>query len=226
MFRSIKAVAAVLTALVSSCLLLATGSVIAAEQNPGAASGLRNPSAPTNAAAQQAVANVSPDYAIGPGDTIRVDVWQVPELSVAEIPVLPDGKISTPLVRDMVAVGKTSAALAKDIEQVLSEFVRTPQVTVTITHAASALSQVKVIGQVRLPQAVAYREGMTVLDAVLAVGGLAEFAAANRSKLLRTEGGRQREVRVRLGRLLNDGDLSENLPLRPGDVLLVPESRF
>jgi polysaccharide export outer membrane protein len=171
-------------------------------------------------------ANVGPDYVIGPGDTIRVDVWQNPELSMNAIPVLPDGKISTPLVRDMAAVGKTSTALAQDIETVLGEYVRSPRVTVTVMHAASAFSQIKVIGQVEQPQAVAYREGMTVLDAVLAAGGLAEFAAPNRSKLLRTENGKQTEIRIRLGRLLNDGDLSQNHPLRPGDVLLVPESRF
>lgn len=171
-------------------------------------------------------AEISQSYVIGPGDTLRVEVWQNPELSMASIPVLPDGKISTPLVRDMVAVGKTSTVLAKDIEGVLSEYVRSPQVTVTVMQAASAYSQVKVIGQVTTPQAIAYREGMTVLDAILASGGLAQFAAGNRAKLLRTENGKQREIRIRLGRLLNDGDLSQNHELRPGDVLLVPASRF
>jgi polysaccharide export outer membrane protein len=169
---------------------------------------------------------VGPDYVIGPGDTIRVDVWQNPELSMESIPVLPDGRFSTPLVRDIVAVGKTSTQLAKEIETRLAEYVRMPQVTVTVIHAASAFSQVKVIGQVRQPQALAYREGMTVLDAILAAGGLAEFAAPNRTKLIRTEDGKQKEIRLRLGRLLNDGDMSQNLALRPGDLLLVPESRF
>lgn len=169
---------------------------------------------------------VSPDYLIGPGDIIRVDVWQNPELSMESIPVLPDGRFSTPLVRDIVAVGKTSTQLAKEIETRLAEYVRMPQVTVTVIHAASAFSQVKVIGQVRQPQALAYREGMTVLDAILAAGGLAEFAAPNRAKLIRTEDGKQKEIRLRLGRLLNDGDMSQNLALRPGDLLLVPESRF
>lgn len=169
---------------------------------------------------------VSPDYVIGPGDTIRVDVWQNPELSMESIPVLPDGKFSTPLVRDIVAVGKTSTQLAQEIETRLAEYVRMPQVTVTVIHAASAFSQVKVIGQVREPQALPYREGMTVLDAILAAGGLAEFAAPNRSKLVRNEDGKQKEIRLRLGRLLNDGDMSQNLALRPGDLLLVPESRF
>jgi polysaccharide export outer membrane protein len=179
-----------------------------------------------SAAETSASVTVSPDYIIGPGDTLRVDVWQNAELSMAGIPVLPDGRISTPLVRDMVAVGKNSTALAKDIEAKLTEFVRSPRVTVTVMHAASLFSQVKIIGEVNQPQAVPYRDGMTVLDAVLAAGGLAEFAAANRAKLLRTENGKQKEIRVRLGRLLNDGDLSQNHALRPGDVLLVPESRF
>ncbi|MDQ2639198.1 MAG: polysaccharide export protein [Pseudomonadota bacterium] len=180
----------------------------------------------TGAAETSGPVRVSPDYMIGPGDTLRVDVWQNPELSMAGIPVLPDGRISTPLVRDMVAVGKNTTTLAKDIEAKLTEFVRSPQVTVTVMHAASAFSQVKIIGQVNQPQAMAYREGMTILDAVLAAGGLAEFAAGNRAKLLRTENGKQKEIRLRLGRLLNDGDLSQNHPLRPGDVLVVPESRF
>ncbi len=103
---------------------------------------------------------------------------------------------------------------------------RSPQVNVIVTQAASVFSQVKVMGQVNNPQALSYREGMTVLDAILQAGGIAPFAAPNRSKLLRTEDGKQTEIRVRLGRLLNDGDLEQNLQLRPGDVLLVPESRF
>jgi polysaccharide export outer membrane protein len=172
-------------------------------------------------------AQVSPDYIIGPGDTIRVDVWQKPDLSMPSIPVLPDGKFSTPLVRDIVAVGKTSTALASEIETKLAEYLKNPQVTVTVMHAASVFSQVKVIGEgVKQPQAVAHREGMTVLDAILVAGGLADFAAPNRAKLLRNEGGKQTEVRIRLGRLLNDGDMSQNHLLRPGDVLLVPASRF
>lgn len=168
---------------------------------------------------------VGANYIIGPGDALQVFVWRNPELTVT-VPVRPDGKISTPLVEDMVAVGKSPSALARDIEEVLAEYVRSPQVNVIVTQPASAFSQVKVMGQVQRPQALAYREGMTVLDAILEVGGLAQFAAPNRAKLLRTEDGKQTEVRIQLGRLLNNGDLKQNLPLRPGDVLLVPESRF
>jgi polysaccharide export outer membrane protein len=170
-------------------------------------------------------ATVSSDYVIGPGDVMQVFVWRNPELT-AIVPVRPDGKISTPLVEDMVAVGKHPSALARDIEKVLGEYVRSPQVNVIVTQPASVFSQVKIIGQVQRPQALPYREGMTVLDAVLGVGGLAPFAAGNRSRLMRTVDGKQQEIRVKLGDLVNDGDMKQNLALKPGDVLIVPESRF
>lgn len=200
--------------------LIAFVAVFAASQSLQAAA--EATAVPEGAPAASAVGN---DYIIGPGDVLQVFVWRNPELTIT-VPVRPDGKISTPLVEDMIAVGKTPSALARDVETVLAEYVRSPQVNVIVTQPASVFSQVKVMGQVQQPQALAYREGMTVLDAVLAVGGLAQFAAPNRAKLLRTENGRQTETRIRLGRLLNDGDLSQNLPLRPDDVLLVPESRF
>jgi polysaccharide biosynthesis/export protein len=182
--------------------------------------------APDSAQAAAAPKQVDPkEYLIGPGDTLQVFVWRNPELTVT-IPVRPDGKISTPLVEDMVAVGKTPSQLARDIEKILSEYVRSPQVNIIVTQPASAFSQVKVIGQVLHPAAVPYREGMTVLDAVLAVGGLTTFAAGNRARLERTENGKQVEIKVRLDALVNSGDMHQNLPLRPGDVLVVPESRF
>src|SRR5690348_5735560 len=168
---------------------------------------------------------VPPDYIIGPGDTVQIFVWRNPELG-ATVPVRPDGKISTPLVEDMVAVGKNPSGLARDIEKVLGEYVRSPQVNVIVTQPASVFSQVKIIGQVARPQALPYREGMTVLDAVLAVGGLAPFAAGNRARLMRTVDGKQQEIHVRLGALVNDGDMKQNIVLKPGDVLVVPESRF
>ncbi len=165
------------------------------------------------------------EYLIGPGDTLQVFVWRDPELTVT-VPVRPDGKITTPLVQDMVAVGKTPTELARDIEKVLSVYVRSPEVNIIVTKPMSAFSEVKVIGQVKMPQPVPFREGMTVLDAVLAVGGLTDFAAGNRAHLVRNENGKPIEIRVRLDRLMNGGDMSQNLPLRPGDVLVVPESRF
>src|SRR5580692_2474606 len=130
--------------------------------------------------AMPAAPAVTPDYIIGPGDELQVFVWRDPELTVT-VPVRPDGKISTPLVEDMPAVGKTPVMLARDIEKVLSVYVKSPQVNIIITKPASAYSQVKVIGQVLHPSAVAYREGMNVLDALLSVGGLTNFAAGNRA---------------------------------------------
>lgn len=172
-----------------------------------------------------AVGSPSAEYIIGPGDTLQVFVWRNPDLSTT-VPVRPDGKISTPLSEDMIAVGKTPAQLARDIEKVLAEYVKSPQVNVIVTQAVSAFSQVKVIGQVVKPQSLAYREGMTVLDAVLAVGGLGPFAAGNRAKLIRMRDGKEREVKLKLEALVEHGDMTQNLTLLPGDVLVVPETLF
>jgi polysaccharide export outer membrane protein len=188
---------------------------------PAALAGAADP--PSGPGPQPSV--TSADYLIGPGDSLQVFVWRNPELSVT-VPVRPDGRISTPLVEDMAAVGKTPTQLARDIEKVLSEYVRSPQVNVIVTQPQSAFSQVKVIGQVLKPAAVPYREGMTVLDAVLAVGGLNNFAAGNRARLVRMQDGKQTEIPVKLDSLMNKGDMGQNLKLRPGDVLVVPESRF
>ena len=168
---------------------------------------------------------VTDDYVIGPGDAVQIFVWRNPELTVS-VTVRPDGKISTPLVENMVAVGKSPSQLARDIEVVLSEFVREPQVNVILGAAVSTFSQVKVVGEVRTPQAMPYREGLRVLDIVLASGGVTEFAAPNRARIVRQVNGKTRETRVKLGDLLNDGDLRQNLELKPGDVFIVPQSRF
>jgi polysaccharide export outer membrane protein len=170
-------------------------------------------------------AGVPADYRIGPGDTLKVYVFQNDELSTT-VPVRPDGKISTPLVEDMVAVGKSPSQLARDIEKSLAEYVKAPKVNVVVMVAVSVFSQVKIIGQVKTPQALPYRDGMTVLDAVLAVGGLGQFAAGNRAHIVRTENGKQTEIKVKLDALVNSGDMKQNLPLKPGDVLVVPETRF
>lgn len=195
------------------------GIACAAEaQSPPAAARQAAPTSSDQAAS-------APEYLIGPGDTLQVFVWRNPELTVT-VPVGPDGKISTPLVENMVAVGKSRSQLARDIEKVLSEYVRSPQVNIIVTQAASAYSQVKIVGQVVHPQSIAYREGMTVLDAILASGGLAPFAAGNRAKVVRQENGKTRELKVKLSSLVNDGDIKQNLNLQPGDVIVVPESRF
>lgn len=168
---------------------------------------------------------VSPDYRIGPGDSLHVFVFENEQLSVT-VPVRPDGKISTPLVEDMVAVGKTPSQLARDIEKSLSVYVKSPKVNVVVLVALSIYSQVKVIGQVKEPQALPYHEGMTVLEALLSVKGLSQFAAGNRARIVRTVNGKQQEIKVKLDALVNSGDLTQNLPLLPGDVLVVPETRF
>ncbi len=182
-------------------------------------------SLPATSAPAAAAAGVGADYRIGPGDSLQIYVWQNPDLSVT-VPVRQDGKVSTPLVEDMLAAGKTASELARDIERVLSEYVRSPKVNIFVLNAVSALSQVKVTGQVKTPQALPYHEGMTVLDAVLATGGLTEFAAGNRARVVRTVDGKQQEIRIRLDRLLEKGDMSQNIALQPGDVLLIPQSRF
>ena len=171
------------------------------------------------------VAPVSADYLIGPGDTLQIFVWRNPDLTIT-VPVRPDGKISTPLVEDMVAVGKTPTRLARDIEQALAVYVKSPEVNVIVTVPASVFSQIKVIGQVLHPQALPYRDGMTVLDAVLAVGGLGQFAAGNRAHIVRSNNGKEQDIKVKLDALVNNGDMKQNVLLRPGDVLVVPETHF
>jgi polysaccharide export outer membrane protein len=177
------------------------------------------PATPTGIAAN------SPDYIVGPGDILQVFVWRNPELS-STVPVRPDGKISTPLNEDMIATGKSPSQLARDIEKVLAEFVRSPQVNVIVNAAVSTFSQVKVVGQVKTPQALPFRKGLRVLDVVLATGGINDFAAPNRARIVRVVNGKTQEIKVKLGNLLNDGDLRQNLELQPGDVFIIPQSRF
>ena len=165
------------------------------------------------------------NYIIGPGDKLEVFVWRNQELSVT-VPVRPDGKLSTPLVEDMVAVGKTPPQLARDMEKVLSEYVRAPKVNIIVTEAISESSRVQVVGQVTHPQALAYHEGMHVLDAILAVGGLTQFASGNRARIVRKENGKETTIHVKVADLVNSGDVKQNVPLKPGDVLVVPQSIF
>ena len=183
------------------------------------------PAAPAPTPTEAATKAADNDYIIGPGDTLEVFVWRNPELSVT-VPVRPDGKISTPLVEDMVAVGKTSPQLARDMEKVLSEYVRAPKVNIIVETAASAFSLVKVVGQVQHPSALPYREGMRVLDAILAVGGLTQFASGNRARIVRVENGKETIIHVKVADLVNSGDVKQNALLKPGDVLVVPQSIF
>jgi polysaccharide export outer membrane protein len=171
------------------------------------------------------VSGVSSRYVIGPGDNLQVFVWRNPELSVT-IPVRPDGRITTPLVEEMVASGKTAAELARDMEAILAEYIRSPKVNIIVTNPQSLMSEVKIVGQVRTPQGVPYRDGMTALDLVLAVGGMTEFASGNRAKVVRKVDGETVEIELRLDDLINKGELDKDVDLLPGDVVVVPESMF
>lgn len=166
------------------------------------------------------------DYLIGPGDTLNIIVWRNPEISMS-VPVRPDGKITTPLVEDLPASGKTSTELARDIEETLSKYLQQPVVTVVITDFVGPFSeQIRVIGEAAQPQALPYRENMSLMDVMIAVGGLTDFAAGNRARIIRYIDGSQQQFRVRLDDLLRDGDISANVPMYQGDVLVIPESYF
>lgn len=180
------------------------------------------------APAQPAAPGASAEYIIGAGDMLSVVVAQNPELSADNVPVRPDGKISTPLSNDVVAVGRTPTQLAREIESRLHEYVRAPNVTVIVRTAVGELGQVKVIGNgVVTPKAFPYHSGMRVLDLVVAAGGLSQFAAGNRAKVVRTNAdGTTHEIKVRLADLMGRGAVTENILLQPGDILVVPESWF
>ena len=167
------------------------------------------------------------NYAIGVDDIVQVSVWRNPELGIT-VPVRPDGRISVPLVGDVMAVGLTPSQVAADIQEKLAAFVRDPQVAVILTELRSHeyLSRVRVTGAVRQPISLPYRQGMTVLDAVLAAGGVNEFAAADRSSLYRREGDETSSYAVRLDRIINRGDLETNFTVAPGDIITVPERTF
>ncbi len=166
------------------------------------------------------------EYRIGPGDTLQIYVWNHPDLNIT-VPVRPDGVISTPLVDNVKAEGKTAGQLARDLEVALGEYVRAPKVNVIVTGFVGALTdQVRVVGQAAQPKSLPYRAGMTILDVMIAVGGLGEFAAGNRASLIRVVDGQQTSTPVRLNDLINKGDIAANVEVRPGDVLIIPESRF
>ena len=165
------------------------------------------------------------DYLIGPLDTLQITVWRNPDLSVT-VPVRPDGKVSVPLVEDLQAIGKNPTQLARDVEKAMSKFIRDPVVTVLVTQFNGPYGeQIRVVGEAARPQALPYRQRMTVLDVMIAVGGLTDFADGNNASIVRTaEGGRQ--YRVRLKDLVRRGDVSANIEMRPGDVLIIPQSWF
>jgi polysaccharide export outer membrane protein len=191
--------------------------------------GLLACAAPPDPQAGAAPAPVSraPDYLIGPGDALSVVVYGNRELS-AEVPVRPDGRVSVPLVQDIQAAGKTPTQLATEIEGQLRRFVREPNVTVLVRNFVGQPDRaVRVIGEAAQPIAIPYVEGMTVLDVMIASKGLTRYAAGNRAEIVRRDAdGTQRNIRVRLSDLLRDGDISQNLAMRPGDTLIIPQGWF
>lgn len=183
----------------------------------------RAPEAPATAGESSADWN----YLVAPGDTVNVFVWRNPDLSSTQVPVRPDGKITLPLVEDLPASGRTSTELARDIEKALGEYIKDPQVTVTLGgFVGEYYEQVRVVGQAARPAGIPYRKNMTVLDVVVAVGGLTEFAAGNRASIVRREGETEQTMRVRLDDLIRDGDITANVEVRPGDIIIIPEAWF
>ena len=178
-----------------------------------------NPAAPTKAS--------TPDYnyIVGPGDMLNITVWRNPELSQT-VPVRPDGQVSTPLVDGLVAQGKTSAQIARDVEKELSKYVRDPVVTVIVTSFVGPYSeQIRVVGEAAKPQFLPYKQKMTVLDVMIAVGGLTDFADGNSATLVRAAEDNKR-YKVRLHDLIKRGDIDANVEVLPGDVLIIPQGWF
>ncbi|QNE30717.1 polysaccharide export protein [Sphingomonas sp. NBWT7] len=168
------------------------------------------------------------EYVIGPLDSLQIFVWRNPELS-SKVQVRPDGRITTPLVNDMPAVGKTPAMLADDMKLALREYIKDPIVSVIVDSFSGTYSQqVRIVGATEKPASLPYRANMTLLDAMIAVGGLNEYAAGNRARLVRYDRatGKQKEYNLSINRLLKNGDSSANVRLEPGDVIIIPESMF
>jgi polysaccharide export outer membrane protein len=164
-------------------------------------------------------------YVIGAGDSVNIIVWRNPELSMS-VPVRPDGKVSTPLIDEIVAQGKNSVELAREIEKQLAKYVRDPVVTVIVTSFIGPFSeQIRVVGEAAKPQFLPYKQKMTLLDVMIAVGGLTDFAAGNDATILRTSDGGE-QYSVRLKDLIRRGDISANVEMRPGDILIIPQSLF
>lgn len=165
------------------------------------------------------------NYIIGPGDSVNILVWRNPELSMS-VPVRPDGKITTPLVEDLPAMGKDATTLARDIEKVLSKYIRDPVVTVIVTGFIGPYSeQIRIVGEAAHPQTIPYKQKMTLLDVMIVVGGLTDFADGNRAYIVRA-GEKNKQYSVRLNDLLKRGDISANVEMKPGDILIIPQSWF
>lgn len=178
--------------------------------------------APPVSTAQAETAN----YIIGPGDVLQINVWHNPELSIT-VPVRPDGRISTPLNNDVVAAGRTPEELGHAMEATLKKFVADPTVTVIVSNFVGPYNQqIRIIGEAAQPRAIPYQAHMTVLDAMISAGGLTQYAAGNRTKIVRRTDGKETDMTVRLSDLLKSGDLTANTDLRPGDIIIIPQSFF
>ena len=168
------------------------------------------------------------EYVIGAGDTLSVFVYHNPDLSEGGVAVRPDGRISTPLIDDITAAGKTPTQLAHDLEERLKKYIQDPNVTVIVrSFIGPADRQIKVIGEATDPEAIPYRDGMTLLDVMIATKGLTKYAAGNRAVIIRRDaGGKQETIHVHLSDLLKNGDISQNVAMQPGDTLIIPQSWF
>jgi len=185
------------------------------------------PQAGTTAAPLAGAADAPSEYVIGPGDVLSIFVYEAPPLSVTDLPVRPDGRISVPLVPDVLAAGKTPTQLGAEIADKLKKFVNNPIVTVMPrSFQGAADQQVRVIGEAVDPQAIPFRANMTLLDVMIATKGLTKFAAGNRAYILRHIGNKQERIPAHLSDLIKDGDISQNVVMRPGDTLMIPQSYF
>jgi len=205
-------------------LTIAAGAVTLGGCATGGRTGNTLPSAGFASTGEQ----VSETYIIGPLDELTVFVWRNPELG-AKVQVRPDGRITTPLIADMAAVGKTPEQLSEDIKKVLTQYIEEPLVSVMVDKFQGTFSQqIRIVGATEKPASLPYRANMTLLDAMIAVGGLSEFAAGDRARLVRQDRatGRQKEYDLRISSLIKRGDTRANVRLEPGDVIIIPESMF
>lgn len=201
------------------CSVVSRVAIVASVLVLGACASSNFPPAPIQASQQDY------SYLIGPGDNLSIMVWRNPELSMS-VPVRPDGKVAAPLIDELVAQGKTSTELARDIEKQLAKYVRDPIVTVMVTGFVGPYSeQIRVVGEATRPQALPFKQKMTVLDVMIAVGGLTDFAAGNSATILRSSEG-NKQYSVRLKDLVKRGDVSANVEMKPGDILIIPQSLF
>jgi len=208
-----------LSALTSSRLLAGLVMLVIALMTLGCSSPGRPPAAP------KSVASPDYNYIIGPADGLTIIVWRNPDLSTS-VTVRPDGKITVPLVEDVPALGKNSTQLARDIEKALSKYIRDPVVTIIMTGFVGPYAeQIRVVGEAAKPQALPYRQNMTLLDVMIAVGGITDFADGNKATLLRTSE-KNKLYSIRLRDLLRKGDMTVNVDVKPGDIVVIPQSWF